>query len=219
MASRTWNFWPRSAPATRSPPSRKVVSIEAQATGETMTLELNAANHAGAAGVSARSSGSSSAARRNRVPPTCRRRRDPVAAIRSSPSRKQIDHDQTFRYAEASGDRNPIHVDENIAKMAGLPGIIVHGLCTMAFASKVMIDRLCGGDPVRLKRLRVRFSGPVLPGQIITTKVWTDGERDGRKISRVRNLQSRREGGHQGRHRRSRNLTPAEKSASASRSR
>jgi acyl dehydratase len=93
-----------------------------------------------------------------------------------------IDKDQTFRYAEASGDPNPIHVDENIAKMAGLPGIIVHGLCTMAFTSKVAIDKLCAGDPTRLKRLRVRFSRPVLPGQTITTKVWTDGERDGRKV-------------------------------------
>ena len=66
--------------------------------------------------------------------------------------------------------------------MAGLPGIIVHGLCTMAFTSKVMIDKLCGGDPVKLKRLSVRFTRPVLPGQIITTKVWPDGERDRRKI-------------------------------------
>ena len=56
--------------------------------------------------------------------------------------------------------------------MAGLPGIIVHGLCTMAFTSKVAIDKLCSGDPTRLKRLRVRFSRPVLPGQTITTKFW-----------------------------------------------
>ncbi len=66
--------------------------------------------------------------------------------------------------------------------MAGLPGIIEHGLCTMAFTSKVAIDKLCAGDPTRLKRLRVRFSRPVLPGQTITTKVWADGERDGRKV-------------------------------------
>ena len=95
---------------------------------------------------------------------------------------QQVDKDQTYRYKEASGDFNPIHVDENFAKMAGLPGIIVHGLCTMAFTSKVIIDKVCGGDPTKLKRLRVRFSRPVLPGQIITTKVWLDGERDSRKI-------------------------------------
>jgi acyl dehydratase len=44
-----------------------------------------------------------------------------------------------------------------------------------------MIDKLCGSDPTKLKRLRVRFSRPVLPGQVITTKVWAEGERDGGK--------------------------------------
>jgi acyl dehydratase len=66
--------------------------------------------------------------------------------------------------------------------MAGLPGIIVHGLCTMAFTSKVAIDKLSAGDPTRLKRLRVRFSRPVLPGQTITTKIWPDPETPARQI-------------------------------------
>ena len=54
----------------------------------------------------------------------------------------------------------------------------------MAFTSKVAIDKVCAGDPTRLKRLRVRFSRPVLPGQTITTKFWADNEsdRDGRKV-------------------------------------
>ena len=69
----------------------------------------------------------------------------------------------------------------SIAKLAGLPGIIVHGLCTMAFTSKVAIDKLCSGDPTRLKRLRVRFSRPVLPGQTITTKIWPNPENPGRQ--------------------------------------
>jgi acyl dehydratase len=93
-----------------------------------------------------------------------------------------IDADQTYRYAQASGDHNPIHTDESVARMAGLPGIIVHGLCTMAFTSKVMIDRLCAGDPRRLKRLRVRFSRPVFPGQTITTAIWPLPDRDGVKV-------------------------------------
>ena len=95
---------------------------------------------------------------------------------------QKIDDDQTYRYAEASGDRNPIHVDENVAKMAGLPGIIVHGLCTMAFTSKAIIDDACAHDPAKLKRLRVRFSRPVRPGETITTRVWDDGTRDGRRV-------------------------------------
>jgi acyl dehydratase len=97
---------------------------------------------------------------------------DPLVRVQQT-----IDSDQTYRYAQASGDHNPIHVDENVAKMAGLPGIIVHGLCTMAFTSKVMIDGLCDGDPRRLKRLRACFSRPVFPGQQITTAVWSAPER------------------------------------------
>jgi acyl dehydratase len=93
-----------------------------------------------------------------------------------------IEADQTYRYAQASGDHNPIHVDENVAKMAGLPGIIVHGMCTMAFASKVMIDHLCQRDPRRLKRLRARFSRPVFPGQTITTTVWPRPDRGDLKV-------------------------------------
>lgn len=96
--------------------------------------------------------------------------------------RQKIDDDQTYRYAKASGDYNPIHVDEDVAKLAGLPGTIVHGLCTMAFTSKVMIDRLCDGDPRRLRRLRARFSRPVFPGQEITTAAWPLPDRDGLKI-------------------------------------
>lgn len=90
--------------------------------------------------------------------------------------------DQTYRYAQASGDHNPIHVDESIAKMAGQPGIIVHGLCTMAFTSKVMIDHLCGGDPRRLARLHVRFARPVFPGQTITTTVWSRPDCENHKV-------------------------------------
>lgn len=93
--------------------------------------------------------------------------------------RQKIDDDQTFRYASASGDHNPIHVDENVAKLAGLPGIVVHGLCTMAFTSKVMIDHLCDRDPRKLRRLRARFARPVFPGQEITTAVWPVSDHGG----------------------------------------
>ena len=90
--------------------------------------------------------------------------------------------DQTYRYAEASGDNMPIHLDAEIAKSVGLPGIIIHGLCTMAFTSWAAIQEVCGGDPSRLKRLAVRFSRPVLPGQAITTTFWAAGEADGNQV-------------------------------------
>ncbi|MGH2721429.1 MAG: MaoC/PaaZ C-terminal domain-containing protein [Actinomycetota bacterium] len=86
-----------------------------------------------------------------------------------------VDDDQTFRYAEASGDHNPIHLDADFAEgMAGLPGIILHGMCTMAFAARAVVDGLCGGDPGRLARIRVRFSRPVFPGQTINTRGWQE---------------------------------------------
>ena len=86
----------------------------------------------------------------------------------------KLDEDQTFRYRDASGDHNPIHVDDEIARALGLPGKIVHGLCTMAFTSWAAITSLCDGDPRRLKRIAVRFSQPVLPGQELNTRFWGD---------------------------------------------
>ncbi len=83
-----------------------------------------------------------------------------------------VDEDQTFRYSAASGDPMPIHLDEEMARMAGLPGIVAHGLCTMAFTSWAALAELAGGETDRLRRLAVRFAKPVLPGQDITTRMW-----------------------------------------------
>lgn len=85
---------------------------------------------------------------------------------------QHVEADQASRYAAASGDENPIHLDPEYASTVGLPGAILHGLCTMAFNSHALIGSLAGGDPRTLRRLAVRFSKPVLPGQDITTRVW-----------------------------------------------
>jgi acyl dehydratase len=85
------------------------------------------------------------------------------------------DADQTYRYAEASGDQMRIHLEEEAAREAGLPGIIIHGLCTMAFTSRAIIETVCPEDPARLKRLAVRFSSIALPGQTVTTRIWEAG--------------------------------------------
>jgi acyl dehydratase len=76
-----------------------------------------------------------------------------------------VDRDQTFRYAEASGDTMPIHLDDAIARSVGLPGIIVHGMCTMAFCGRAVVDEVADGDPSRLRRLAVRFAANLLPGE------------------------------------------------------
>jgi acyl dehydratase len=88
---------------------------------------------------------------------------------------QKFDADQTFRYAEPAGDPMPIHLDEEIAKSMGLPGIIMHGLCTMAFNSHALLSRVAPNNPERLKRLAVRFAAPGRPGQVMTTSIWNTG--------------------------------------------
>ncbi len=80
----------------------------------------------------------------------------------------QVAEDQSVRYAKASGDENPIHLDDAVAVKAGLKGRILHGLCTMAFAQRAVIKRVLGGDPHGLRRLRARFSRPVFMGDRLT---------------------------------------------------
>lgn len=94
----------------------------------------------------------------------------PVAKVN-----QHVDDDQTYRYAPAAGDPMPIHLDEEVAKDSGLPGIIAHGLCTMAFTSWALLTEVAGSDVDRLKRFAVRFAKPVLPGQDLTTQIWRAG--------------------------------------------
>ena len=93
-----------------------------------------------------------------------------------------VDDDQTFRYRDASGDQMPIHIDEGFAKSVGLPGIIAHGLCTMAMCSQAVIKTVADGDPARLKRLAVRFASNVFPGNDVVTEIFDAGEENGRKV-------------------------------------
>jgi acyl dehydratase len=79
---------------------------------------------------------------------------------------KSVTVEQVRAYAEASGDRNPIHLDDVFARSVGLPGVIAHGMLTMAFANQMLTDWL--GDRSRLKRLDGRFGGMVLPGDEVT---------------------------------------------------
>ena len=86
----------------------------------------------------------------------------------------------TKRYAEASGDPNPIHTDPGFAQKVGLPGVILHGLYTMAQVAKAQTDA-AGGDPRSLKRLQVQFRGMGFPEQeIVVTS--TVKEADGARI-------------------------------------
>lgn len=83
-----------------------------------------------------------------------------------------VREDQALDYAEASGDDNPIHTDPEVAKKAGLPGCILHGLCTMAFAQRDLIAHYAPGAPERLASIAVRFARPVFPGDTLDLQVW-----------------------------------------------
>ncbi|TSD95988.1 dehydratase [Skermania sp. ID1734] len=93
-----------------------------------------------------------------------------------------FDADQTFRYSEPAGDPMPIHLDDEFAKAMGLPGIIIHGLCTIAFTSHALINQFGEGDPTKLKRLAVRLTKPARPSETITTTVWRRDDVDGRQV-------------------------------------
>jgi len=82
--------------------------------------------------------------------------------------------DQAFLYA-LSGDRNPLHRDPKIAKMAGFPRPILHGLCSYGTACRAVISTLAKYDPKKITSFDVRFSAPVFPGETIVTEMWVDG--------------------------------------------
>jgi acyl dehydratase len=83
--------------------------------------------------------------------------------------------DQTERYAAASGDTFAIHLDDEFARRVGLPGRIVHGLCTLAFAGRAVLEAAGVDDPRAVRRLAVRFSAPLHPGDSVTTRIWDLG--------------------------------------------
>ena len=74
----------------------------------------------------------------------------------------------TVRYAGASGDFNPIHIDEEFAKQVGLPGRILHGLWTMAQVARAQTE--AAGGPQALRRLQVQFRGMGVPEQELTVR-------------------------------------------------
>ena len=85
------------------------------------------------------------------------------------------------RYAGASGDFNPIHIDPEFAKAVGLPRNILHGLWTMAQVARAHTD--AAGDPRALKRLEVQFRGLGMPEEEITVTATVSEAGDGRVVT------------------------------------
>src|SRR5215207_8876128 len=86
----------------------------------------------------------------------------------------------TVRYAGASGDFNPIHIDDEFARSVGLPGRILHGLWTMAQVARAQTE--AAGGPEKLRRLSVQFRGLGLPGEEIVVTSTVREAADGRAI-------------------------------------
>lgn len=74
-----------------------------------------------------------------------------------------------------SGDPNPLHASPAVAREAGFDRPILHGLCSYGVAGRAILETCCEGDPSRLRRLDLRFSSPVYPGETIRTEIWRDG--------------------------------------------
>jgi acyl dehydratase len=84
---------------------------------------------------------------------------------------------QALLYRVASGDRNPLHADPGFAAFAGFERPILHGLCTFGMVARAVVESALGAEPERMGGFRARFSGHVLPGETLVTRMWEEGDR------------------------------------------
>ena len=91
-----------------------------------------------------------------------------------SERRVTFTREQIAAYAEASGDHNPIHLDDEFARSVGLPGVIAHGMLQMGLLATVAAE--AAGGPGHLRRLSVRFAGMVVPGDTVTFRAEPSGQ-------------------------------------------
>ena len=108
---------------------------------------------------------------------------DAIPELKTTPDRFL-----TVRYAGASGDFNPIHIDEEFAKQVGLPGRILHGLWTMAQVARAQTE--AGGGPASLQRLAVQFRGMGVPEAEVEVTGEVREVRDGVAIIDTRAVQN-----------------------------
>lgn len=118
---------------------------------------------------------------------------DVAPGMQIPPLEKVVTREDVTAYAEASGDDNPLHLDDGFARSVGFPGVIAHGMFTMAHLASCLVAWV--GDAAALKRLRAQFRAPVFIGETIVAtgtvrsldegtrravlEVWVTVERDG----------------------------------------
>lgn len=119
-------------------------------------------------------------------------------------SAKVIKREDVKAYADASGDQNPLHQDDSFAQSVGFPGIIAHGMFSMAHLTKSLKD--WAGSPSALKSINVQFRAVVYMDETLVAKgkvaskndatkevtldVWEEIERDGQRVTPIKNSQA-----------------------------
>ncbi|HWC32175.1 MAG TPA: MaoC/PaaZ C-terminal domain-containing protein [Actinomycetota bacterium] len=117
---------------------------------------------------------------------------------------KVIRREDVKAYADASGDQNPLHQDDDFARSVGFPGIIAHGMFSMAHLVKALKD--WAGDPAALRSINVQFRAVVYMDETLLAKgrvasrdetsrevtldVWAELERDGKTVQAIKNSQA-----------------------------
>jgi acyl dehydratase len=110
------------------------------------------------------------------------------------PRSRVVTREDVRSYAEAGGDRNPLHQDDDVARAAGFPGIVAHGMFTMGHLASCL--SAWAGGPDRIRRLTAQFRAPVFMGEeivaggrvkavdeergVAVVECWVSLERDGR---------------------------------------
>jgi acyl dehydratase len=130
---------------------------------------------------------------------------DDVKVGEELPERSNVvDRAQLVQYAGASGDFNPIHWNEEFARRVGLPGVISHGMFTMALVARLVGE--WAGDPGAVERISVQFRKEVRPGEKVVARgrivekdedsravrleLWAEVEREGQVIQPIKNGQA-----------------------------
>ena len=117
---------------------------------------------------------------------------------------KVVRREDVKAYADASGDQNPLHQDDEFARSVGFPGIIAHGMFSMAHVAKALTDWL--GDPAALRRIKVQFRAPVFMDETLVAKgrvlsvdpatrtarlsVWAEVDRAGKRVQPIKNSEA-----------------------------